>query len=168
MPGRRMVLGDRWSLKDNQEISRLWRVYHMGVADDEKALTGQQEQVIALLLAGKKQRDAAESAGVAEETVSRWMHGDALFVATLNARRQDLWQATAERLLGLGGKAAATLEGLLDSESESTRLQAAKAVLKAQGLDAGGRPVAETDPQRIEREWSRAAMMDALLDYDFR
>ena len=131
---------------------------------ENRVLTGQQEQVIGLLLAGKSQKNAAAEAKVAEETVSRWMHGDALFVATLNQRRQQLWEGNAARLQSLADKAVDTIEDLMDNgETDAVRLRAALAVLKGQGLADAGRPEGEIDPERLEADWASKQRITALL-----
>ena len=114
---------------------------------------GKQEQVITLLLAGKTQKDAATEVGVAEETVSRWMKGNADFVATLNARRRELWGANAQRLRSLAGKAIKTLEGLLESENEAMQLRAASEILKAVSLASVEPPSSQTHPDDIKLSW---------------
>lgn len=73
------------------------------VETTDQTLTGQQETVIAALIDGKTQKEAAELAGVTPETVSRWKASDPLFLATLNLRRQELWDAHAQRLTALCG-----------------------------------------------------------------
>ena len=77
-------------------------------------LTDAQRQVIGLLLCGNNQRKAAEEAGVAEETISRWKSGDAAFVSVLANARRDLWDSQAQRLRHLSGRAVDALEELLD------------------------------------------------------
>jgi len=136
------------------------------VGDDGKGLTGQQEQVLASMLAGETQKAAAESAGVAPETVSRWMSKDAVFVATLNQRRQDLWDANAAGLRDLAQEAIAVLADVMrNGENDGLRLKAAAVVLRSQGLDAGSRPDGKTSPERIKGEWSRETMFDAMLQF---
>jgi len=122
-------------------------------------LNGKQDQVITLLLAGKTQKDAAAEVDVAEETVSRWMKGDAVFVATLNARRRELWGANAQRLRSLAGKAIKTLEGLLESENEAMQLRAASEILKAVSLASVEPPSGRTNPDIIRLVWRDEEIM---------
>jgi len=134
------------------------------VGDDGKGLmTGQQEKVLSLMLAGETQKAAAESAGVAPETVSRWMSGDAVFVATLNQRRQDLWDANSAGLRDLAQEAIGVLADVMrHGETDALRLRAAVAVLKSQGLDVGERPTGKTNPERIKGDWAHETMIDAM------
>lgn len=114
-------------------------------------LTAKQETVLGLLLAGNTQVEAAKAAGAAEATVSRWMHGNALFVATLNQRRQDVWDTRAERLRDLVPLAIDIIEAAMQPEKpEGMRVRAALAILKTQGLATGGRPRGETDADKLE------------------
>jgi len=133
------------------------------MGNDEKSLSSQQEAVIVSLLAGKTQKDAAEAAGVSAETVSRWMHSDALFVATLNARRQELWDMNSAALRDLAKEATAVLKDLLDSPDDRVRLRSVLAILKTQGLDVGDRPCGSTSPGHIEADWRHQAMIDAMF-----
>ena len=103
-------------------------------------LSGEQLAVIDALLAGHSQAEAAKLAGVAAETVSRWVRGAPAFVAELNRRRRDVWQSQAQRLRGLAGRAIDTLDSMLDSESEAMRFRAACAVLRSLGLGELGKP----------------------------
>ena len=123
--------------------------------DQEKSITPQQEAVILALLEGKTQKEAAEAAGVAPETVSRWMKRDAVFVATLNARRKDLWDAHREKLRALVGEAVAVMGDLLKSKNERVRLQAATSILRtASDL----KPEGETSPEVVKRQWEMEAL----------
>jgi len=124
-----------------------------GAVDVPDVLTGEQVEVLAHLVSGSSQRDAAAAVGVAEETISRWMHGDPLFVATLNGIRAEVWRAAVDRLRGLVGAALVTVEELMaKGESESTRLRAASLVLKS--VHDLGEPQGETDPERLARLWT--------------
>ena len=131
------------------------------VKKQEQELTSQQDQVISLMLAGQTQREVAEAAGVAPETISRWRSGHAVFVATLNQRRHELWEGQRERLANLAGAAVDTLEDLMKSETESVRLRAALAVLKTTVAE----PPGETDPDRLERKWEQDAVFESLVHF---
>ena len=133
----------------------------------ELQLTAQQEQVIALLLAGQTQAAAAGQVGIAPETVTRWKSGDAVFMAAYNEQRRDMWESSREKLTGLRDRAVDTVAGLLDSEHEPTRLKAALSVLDMTEVHPGG----PTDAAGVERLWEKqerdrraSETMDALLD----
>lgn len=65
------------------------------------ALTPQQSAAADLLAAGASVTDAAASIGVARQTVSGWLHGDRVFQAALNRRREELWSRVTDRLRAL-------------------------------------------------------------------
>lgn len=128
-----------------------------------RVLSGPQIAVIGFMLEGKRQGEAAELAGVAPETVSRWVRGDALFLAELNGRRAELWQSQASRLRNMAGKAVDVLEGLLADESASpgVRLAAAREVLKCLALADIGKPSGEIDAERLEYDMQRSKRLEA-------
>ncbi|HWB13796.1 MAG TPA: hypothetical protein VG826_31510 [Pirellulales bacterium] len=85
--------------------------------------------LILALAAGATVREAAEQAGVGERTVYRRL-ADADFRQAVSEARDRLFDAALGRLAGLAGRAAETLERLMDSEKPSEALGAAKAVLE--------------------------------------
>ncbi len=87
------------------------------------------------------------------ETVSRWLHQDAQFVAELNRRRQAVWEAHADALRALAGRAIGTLDALLDADDERVWLAAAAAILKATALQNAGRPVGPASEAAIRMDW---------------
>lgn len=119
-----------------------------------RELTPAQDLALAALLTGQTQEAAAAVAGVTRQTVSEWARRDSLFVATLNQRRQALWDGYADRLRGLVGKAIDTVEAGLDSPDERAKLAAAAHVFK---LLASLTPQGPTDPRDVENEWGREA-----------
>jgi len=123
--------------------------------DQEKSITPQQETVILELIAGKTQKEAAEAAGVAPETVSRWIKRNPVFVAALNARRKDLWDAHREKLRAQVRDAVDVMGDLLKSNNERVRLQAATAILRTASDLA---PSGETDPEKVQKAWVEAEM----------
>jgi len=129
--------------------------------DQEKSITPQQEIAILELIAGKTQKEAAASAGVAPETVCRWMKRDAVFIAELNARRQDLWRAQRDALRGLVAQAVQVMGDLLKSKDERVRLQAASAILRTAREIA---PKGQTDPEMIEHEQRQAEAWRKITD----
>lgn len=92
-------------------------------------LTSQQEIVIAAILDGKTQTDAAEEAGVNPVTVSRWKATDPAFMAELNRRQRDLWDENYASLLALAADARRVLADLVHAKDPQIRFKAALAVL---------------------------------------
>ena len=124
-----------------------------------EVLTPAQEAVIDHLLAGKSQAEAAALAGVAAETVSRWKRDNLLFVATWQNRRRQVWDAHAQRLRNLAGRALDVVETGLDAGD----LRAAALVLKSVDLGDLAAPEAETTPEAIKQ----ARFQEALFNFSF-
>ena len=137
--------------------------------NQEKSITTQQEAVILALLAGSTQKEAAEAAGVAPETVSRWVNNDAVFIAEMNSRRQDLWRAHRDALRGLVAQAVEVVGDLLESPSERVRLQSATAILRtARDITPSG----PTTPEEVaylreEAEYQRKQDSAFRFVFDF-
>ncbi len=121
-----------------------------------EVLTPAQEAVIDQLLAGKSQAEAAALAGVAAETVSRWKRDNVLFVATWQNRRRQVWDAHAQRLRNLAGRALDVVETGLDAGD----LRAAALVLKSVDLGDLAAPEAETTPEAIKQMRFREALFN--------
>ena len=124
-----------------------------------EVLTPAQEAVIDQLLAGKSQAEAAALAGVAAETVSRWKRDNVLFVATWQNRRRQVWDAHAQRLRNLAGRALDVVETGLDAGD----LRAAALVLKSVNLGDLAAPEAETTPEAIKQ----TRFQEALFNFGF-
>ncbi len=128
--------------------------------EEPVALTPAQEVVIAQLLAGKTQADAAQEAGLRPEQVSRWKSSDPVFIAEFNRRTLELWESNRAELLDLAREARKTLRNLLTSENDSIRLRAAVSILNAQQQPAPGLP---TTAQAVDKEQRRASLLDSLF-----
>lgn len=89
------------------------------------------EDVAILALArGRTQTEAANEAGVHRTTVHRWTRDEEFRTRVADARRDILTQATSK----LGDRILAAIDALADllqSESEQTKLGAAKALLSS-------------------------------------
>lgn len=125
--------------------------------NEPEVLTPSQDAVIDALLAGKTQAEAAALAGVAAETVSRWKRDNLLFVATWQNRRRQVWDAHAQRLRNLAGRALDVVEQGLDAGD----LRAAALVLKSVSLSDLTAPEAETTIEGIKQ----ARFLDALANW---
>lgn len=126
-------------------------------SEPEHVLTPDQETVIASMLEGKSQAEAARLAGVAPETVTRWKRNDSLFTATLQNRRRHLWDAHAQRLRNLAGQALDVVERELEGPNA---LRAAAIVLKSVSLADLAAPEAETTPEAVAKD----RMLDSLFN----
>ena len=111
-------------------------------------LTPQQQQALDLLLSGKTVTETATALDVARETVSRWKHKDAGFVAAYNQGMLSAWEASHKRLLDARAKAIGKLIDLLDEEDPQTALKAAAALVK---IDIP-KPTGNTSPVSVDRQ----------------
>lgn len=102
--------------------------------DRRRQLSVKQERAIELLLVGKGDAEVAKAVGVSRQTVNEWRNHDALFIAELNLRRQQVWEAALGRLRGLLGQAIAVLEEDLNAEDRRIRQAAAIHVLRCLGV----------------------------------
>jgi hypothetical protein len=90
---------------------------------------GRREAIALLLALGRTQKQAAAEAKVSERSVYNWL-AEEPFRRRVQELQSEVFAQTVGRLAGVGGKAADTLERLLDSHNESVALGAAKAVLE--------------------------------------
>lgn len=112
----------------------------------EPELDTTQQVALAQLLAGATDAEAAQAAGVERNQVVAWLRSDRVFVAAVNTHRQAAWQANADKLRAMTGKALTVLAGAMDSEDPKVATAAAVSVLKAAGLWGGLRPEGAYDP----------------------
>jgi hypothetical protein len=128
----------------------------------QQVLTPEQEAALSCLLAGKTPQQTAGEAGIAEDALQQWLTGDALFVATLNQRRRERWDAHQERLRALAGKAINALEDLLEhTEDERVRFQVAMGVLRV--VSDVGEPTDKTTPEDVRDDWKSQERWRDLL-----
>jgi transposase len=104
----------------------------MTTKPDTYKLTPQQAVAVDALVTGSTVTAAAETVKVSRQTVSGWLHHNAEFQASLNARRQELWTGHVERLRSLVPKAMDTLEVAVNDEKQGVAV--AVHILKAVGL----------------------------------
>ena len=109
-------------------------------------LNDKQLAVIAHLLDGKTQSEAATAVGIAAETISRWKRNDAHFVTVLNEQRRYLAHSHVAALQRLQLTAVRELHELITSEytPAADKLQAIKVALSARVPDLQPIDAAET------------------------
>lgn len=124
-------------------------------ADKIRQLSVEQENAVDLLLQGKSDREVAEAVGVSRQTVWEWRNRNAVFVAELNKRRQEIWGSQTERLRQLVAKAIDVLEDDLETtEERRLRQSAAVHILRAVGLYGSAlEPKGEANPEDVESDW---------------
>lgn len=100
-------------------------------------ISSTQSVAIAALVSGSTVTESAEKAGVSRESVSRWVHHDAAFIAEVQNRRAELTAAVRCELATLGKQAVGVVREALTCESDlPTRYKAAIGVLKMLGVDS--------------------------------
>jgi putative ubiquitin-RnfH superfamily antitoxin RatB of RatAB toxin-antitoxin module len=97
-------------------------------ADGNQTPAGEDELILALA-AGASVREAAEQAGIGEETADRRL-ADADFRRAVSRARGRLFDSALGRLAGLASRAAGIFERLMESDQPSVARRAAKAVLE--------------------------------------
>ena len=110
------------------------------------ALSVSQQTAIRELTAGASITDAANSAGVTRQTISRWIHQDPRFQAAYNAWQREMIDSARAQALAMTGKALATI----DAAIEKGHVNAALAVARHTGVLDRARP-GPTDPNLIAR-----------------
>lgn len=108
------------------------------------------DRLIVELAAGRTAQEAAVAAGVGSRTVFRRL-ADPAFQERLSNARKDLLSGAMQTLAESSGAAVATLVKLLDSEADSIRLGAARAILDA-GLKLRQAVELEERIRRLEAE----------------
>lgn len=112
-------------------------------------LSDRQLRAIELMLTGKKMLAIAKELEIRRQTLYAWRTEDAAFIATLNRRRRELWNANRERLRNLVGEALDVLaDDLLNGETKTIRQNAAVHILKCAGVY--GMPVTPAGPETVK------------------
>ena len=112
----------------------------------EWTLTAEQARPLTCSPLGRLVSETAVALEVPVQTVSEWCRSHPGVQAELNARRQELWTGTTDRLRSLLPKA---LEVLAEELKGENRLHAAVHVLKACRLYGAELPLGPTDVGEI-------------------
>ena len=123
-----------------------------------------QERAIAALLTGESVTGAAGRAGVARQTVHRWLAEDPDFIAAYNQARREIAEAVSQSLRVLSVESVRVLERALTSPKTpaTLKVRAALEVLKMTAAppegptDAGD---ARAEVARRDRKRKSAAML---------
>jgi hypothetical protein len=102
--------------------------------DEEEEIDGNQttadeEELVLALAAGATAREAAEQAGVEEQTAHRRL-ADPDLRRAVSRTRGRMFDAAQGRLVGLAGRATGIFKRLMESDQPSVARRAAKAVLE--------------------------------------
>ena len=122
--------------------------------DGETSLSEKQELALTALLLGARVDEAAEEAGVARETVSRWRNHDPAFMAELRRRQAELWGEARDQLRGLAACAVTCLRERLSpsvayGKDVWTRENEATAVHVLRALGLYGKLTEEPEPTDV-------------------
>jgi hypothetical protein len=82
-----------------------------------------------MILAGLPDAAIGKQLGLSRMTIYRWRNFNCAFLAELNRRRLDNWNASHEKLRTLLPRALAALSAGLKSEDLNTRLRSARTIL---------------------------------------
>ncbi|MBI4320362.1 MAG: hypothetical protein HY675_17875 [Chloroflexi bacterium] len=88
-----------------------------------------QATLIACLAAGKRVQEAAEDAGIGERTAYRWL-ADPAFKRAVDAEKAAMIARATAMLADASTEAVATLRRLLQAQSETAQLGAARSMLE--------------------------------------
>ncbi len=137
---------------------------------NRNGLTIPQLNAIDCLVAGKTDGETAEAVGVTRQTVNGWRNRHPEFMATLNARRLEIWSAAHDRLPALLPHAFNTLEAAVTGESPDWRAGARIVELSGLTRQDRGRStdhpahIGPTDPQEIIDAEVRRRRLGALVE----
>ena len=122
---------------------------------DLSPLSPQQMQAITLILAGKSLTAIAEELHCNRKTLSKWKSSNPHFIAALNERKNEMFDAANNRLQALIDKAITVLENNLDDGSYAAAVNVLKIVeLRPREL--------ETDVELLVRQQSEQIALTQL------
>ena len=91
-------------------------------------LSPKQMQAISLILAGKSLTEIAAELGCTRKTLAKWKASNPHFIARLNERKNEMFDAANQRLQTLVEKAIAVLESSLEEGNYSAAVNVLKMV----------------------------------------
>jgi hypothetical protein len=129
------------------------------------ALPAQQEQAIAALLTGATVTVAARRAGVARQTVHRWLSDDPAFIAEYNLARREMAEAVGQALRLLAAQAVTVLKRTLTSSKTpaAVKVRAAVEVLKMTAAPPDGPTDVEDARIEVNRRVQKRKMAGLLI-----
>jgi hypothetical protein len=98
--------------------------------NETHTLTAKQLRAVDLLASGNSEREVAEMVGCDRATLWRWRKRNAAFQGALNARRDELWSTSLDRLRALMPRALAVVETAIEAGDR----QSALALLRLTGI----------------------------------
>ena len=135
-----------------------------------RELSAHQRAAVALLAAGKTDKQAAETLNLPAERVAKWRLYDPVFQAALNACRAEVWQASIDRLRSMLPQALDALGEELNRTDNPDRCKLALDILRLAKLPDIA-PQGPADPETIvcqavnlERQQARGPLDDLVED----
>jgi hypothetical protein len=113
--------------------------------------SAQQQAAVALLAAGKTDKQAAETLRLPAERITKWRLYDPVFQAALNACRAEVWQASIDRLRSMLPQALDALAEELNRPDNAERCKVALGILRLAKLPEIA-PQGPGDPETIVRQ----------------
>jgi hypothetical protein len=111
-------------------------------------LSPEQEAAITLLLEGRTDQEVADIIGKARETVWRWKNNVPYFMASLEARRQEVFGVAVQRLRNLLSKAIDNIA----KDIEDGDVKSSFELVKATGLHGFCPPTGETNVRILSEQ----------------
>lgn len=131
----------------------------------QMTLTISQGIAIDALLAGATDAEAGAAAGVTRQTINGWKNHHPGFIAETNRRRQEVWEASLDRIRSLVPKALDVLDAALTSGTPNPRL--AIKIIEMAGLPneaiSPSGPTTTMDVIDAEVHRRRQAEFDAMI-----
>jgi hypothetical protein len=115
----------------NTQLSELGSETNAVIHAGEVPLSGPQRQAMEWLMNGGSVSEAAQYAGVARQTVSRWIHEDPDFSALFSYWQEQVKATSNARLVALSEIAIDTVADAIRSRKD---VRAAMALLKGTGM----------------------------------
>lgn len=132
--------------------------------EPEPQVAGKKHIAVERLAAGDTVTATAVAAGVARETVHRWLRHDAEFQASLNRTRGELADATERTLLVAAQQAADTLSQAVRTGD----VRASLAVLRGLGFLCGKAPVVGSPESTVLAEERKLSEAERRRDMNVR
>ena len=111
-------------------------------------LSPEQLNAIDLLIQGKSDQEVADIVGKDRTTVCRWKTRVPFFMATLEAKRQELFGVALQRLRNLLSRAIDNIQGSIEDGDVKSSFE----LIKATGLWAAAPPSGETNVRILSEQ----------------
>lgn len=119
-----------------------------------RELSPKQLKVIDLLLQGKSQSEASREAGIAQETVNRWLNGrtNPYFRAVYNAKKNIIQRDQMSKVASIYSKAMDVVLSTLEDEKSPERVKVALSIL-SRAVEYPSHAWLDEHPETIAGKW---------------